>query len=293
MNIDLIIDQHRDPENRANALLQATQEWVNAGGERKTAQQAINDTLGMRAQEAQEDHDNTQHKSILTTLYLLNQWIVNKTVNTYAHDEDIKAAALLGLWIACQRFQPGKGSFYQYAQNYIKFEAAKAAADNRLETFYEWRNKPQVNQAIENLNNKTTPVTPETLSKETGLSKAVIKRILDPIRGVTPTKTNENGNEENILENIPSQDPHDNPETETINNDTRQQVLNIIKELTPEQQEVITRHYGLNGQHAQHLNQIAETLGWKKHNVTAIHREGLMALKASPAFSVLSVVRDF
>ena len=286
MNIDDIIDEHNDPQKRANAIKQTQDDYVANGGALRTVQQAVNDTLGMRAQESREDNDNTQSDSILTTLYLANEWLAASMARRWGNNEDVNAAAHVGLWVACTRFKPGKGSFIGYASRYIHYEIAKAAAAVGYESFYEWRSTPAIKTAVDDLALTGRPASIENIAALTGLSTAVISRVLNPLTPLLGSvKVHEKDDSITLIDTIPSTELTYDPQTVLLQTAITDTIADALTTLTPMQREVITRHYGLGGQPPVHLTVIVADTGWSKETVSRAHKQALETLSSrlSPA----------
>ncbi len=195
--------------------------------------------------------------------------------------EDLISEGNTGLMAAVEKYDYSKGyRFASYAVWDIKQKILKALAEqpkgikipfNKLCDLSKI-NKLLYNKDPSKLGNieqiaKTLNIEPEFVSYLLKISKETISLDL-PVES--------DFGEQNLLEDKISQQPAES----AINNYLKDDINNVLKDLSPEEMDIIEKRFGLNGNYPHTLEDIGKEYDLTKERIRQIEEKGLRKLKS-------------
>ena len=239
------------------------------------------------AERIKEGDLDAREKLIEANLRLV-VFIAKKYINRGLSLQDLIGEGNCGLIKAAERFDVTKGyKFSTYATYWIR-QAITRSLYNDTQIiripFYQRKKLYELNKIIENMTLQLgRRPTLEEISEETSLSKEQIDSILNTV--IQPISLNQKvagkDKEDTELGDFISQD--DNIEEDYIKKDLNNNIRKIFHEcrLSEMEQFILIKRYGLDGEEAQTLEDIAKVYGVSRERIRQIQRKAERKIRVS------------
>jgi RNA polymerase sigma factor (sigma-70 family) len=198
--------------------------------------------------------------------------------------EDLVQEGAIGLTRASHRFDPERGArFGTYAAWWIKQSIMRALSDQpraiRL-PHYLVAQQRNVRRAAAGFEARTgRPPSTEEIACEAGLRPQDVRTALEAASARESLNGSAANEEAELLDLVP--DPHSpDPAEVAATDDRHERVTEALDELPLRECQVVRRHFGLDGDNPETLDEIAADLGVARERVRQIEQHALSTLAA-------------
>ena len=224
-------------------------------------------------------------KKLRNEITTLNLGFVIKIVNLMQTEtekgslefEDLIQEGIFGLWRAIEKFDPERNiTFASYARYWI-FQAVKRAIAQKKNLIRIPEHIPQKKRRYHRL--LTKGVSKERISKELQVSPEILQKVIEaPYVFLSLYEKNENKNDGKYFleETTPSYAL--SPDKLVYNKELRKKITEILKTLSPKEQIVIKKRFGLDEKtygERHTFQEIGEELGLTRQRIEQIEKKAL------------------
>lgn len=264
-----------------------------------------NTTLFQRRRELQEELDGVQDPEdfamrrrvrmlrrqlddVTSQIVTLNMGLVRSYTRRFGgaasadHRAEFEAAGMLGLMRAINSFDPESGAFGQWAFKPIQREVLKSVrdADHPNLNIGDFEKRPAILKAFRQLQGIDTAYTPSDaeVAAAAGVTVGQVRRVLAPPRLESIDQPAHDDADSVVSDTVASNDP--SAEDHLLSKLTLQALDTFgLKALNPRELYVIVRRFGLDGEPADRLADIGDTLALSREAVRQIEAKALAKLQ--------------
>ena len=245
------------------------------------------------------------NKEALERLCLDNRGLVMKMVSRYAWmcgnalaKEDLFMAGIEGVMKAAECFRHDYGcKFSTYAEWWIR-QAIKREIENngyviRIPT-HKLEQMHKVNEMNNDLFRRGIPPADRVpkIAAALGLDKSLVQeciRLQDYVMSSTSLNIPVGEDGDSVLGDCIPADPKDNAEYRLEQTSMKSDVMNVVRTLSPREQQVIIARFGLDGKDPRTLEEIAKDFGVTRERIRQIEARALMKLRHSSRSNKLKI----
>lgn len=198
------------------------------------------------------------------------------------HRAEFEAAGVLGLMRAINSFDPESGAFGQWAFKPIQREVLKSVRDTDHQNLNigDFEKRPAILRAFRQLQGVDAAYTPSDaeVAAAAGVTLGQVRRVLAPPRLESIDQPTHHDDEATVADAIASDEP--SAEDHLLSKLALQALETFgLKALNPRELYVIVRRFGLDGEPADRLADIGDTLALSREAVRQIEAKALAKLQ--------------